>query len=178
MARDRDPLIIVPSDDAPADIGRFLWMMEDVRAVTKRTVDGISQAALDWSPDPALNTIGTLLYHIALVEADWLYYDALGQPIPDDVAALLPYDSRDASGHLTTVTGVSLAEHLARLDAVRAHFLAEYRALSLGAFRHARSLDAYDVTPEWIAYHLIEHEAEHRGQIGMLRTLAEHTIGA
>jgi uncharacterized damage-inducible protein DinB len=177
MAQERDTLIIVPSAGAPADIERFLWMMEDVRAVTKRTVHGISQAALDWSPDPALNTIGTLLYHIALVEADWLYFDALGQPIPDDVAALLPYDSRDASGHLTPVTGVSLAEHLARLDAVRARFLAEYRALSLDAFRRVRSLDEYDVTPEWITYHLIEHEAEHRGQIGMLRTMAEHAIG-
>src|SRR5437660_415567 len=112
MSNDRDALIIVPSADTLPDIGRFLWMMEDVRAVTKRTVDGISQAALDWSPDPALNSIGTLLYHIALVEADWLYMDALAQPLPDEVVALLPYDSRDARGHLTTVTGVSLAEHL------------------------------------------------------------------
>ncbi len=177
MAQEREALVIVPSGHAPADIERFLWMMEDVRAVTKRTVDGISQSALDWSPDPALNTIGTLLYHIALVEADWLYVEALAQPFPDKVAALLPYDARDASGHLTTVAGVSVAEHLARLDAVRAHFLTAYRAMSLDAFRQARGMDEYDVTPEWIAYHLIEHEAEHRGQIGMLRTLAEHATG-
>jgi uncharacterized damage-inducible protein DinB len=177
MSNDREALVIVPSGDAPADMGRFLWMMEDVRAVTKRTVNGISQAAIDWSPNPALNSIGTLLYHIALVEADWLYVEALAHPFPAAIVALLPYDARDASGHLSTVTGVSLAEHLARLDAVRAHFLAAYRALSLDAFRHARSLEEYDVTPEWIAYHLIEHEAEHRGQIGMLRTLAEHATG-
>ncbi|MBP1082581.1 DinB family protein [Bacillus gobiensis] len=26
----------------------------------------------------------------------------------------------------------------------------------------------YDVTPEWVVYHLIEHESYHRGQIFQL----------
>jgi uncharacterized damage-inducible protein DinB len=177
MPNDRDTLVIVPPAGPHPDIGRFLWMLEDVRAITKRCVEGISQTALDWSPVPAANSIGTLLYHIALVEADWLYVEALAQPFPDNIVALLPYDSRDASGHLTVVTGVSIAEHLARLDAVRAHFLAAYSAMSPDAFRHARRMPDYDVTPEWIAYHLIEHEAGHRGEIATIRTLAEIAVG-
>src|SRR6476469_9700017 len=111
MANDRDTLAIVPPADAHPDVGRFLWMMEDVRVRTKRGVAGISQAALDWSPAPASNSIGTLLYHIALVEADWLYVEALAQPFPNDIVALLPYDARDASGHLTVVTNVGLTEY-------------------------------------------------------------------
>ncbi len=177
MPNDRDLLVIVPPAAVHPDIGRFLWMLEDVRAITKRCVDGISQTVLDWSPAPAANSIGTLLYHIALVEAGWLYGEALARPFPGDIIALLPDDSRDASGHLTVVTGVSIAEHLARLDAVRAHFLAAYGAMSPDAFRHVRGMPDYDVTPEWIAYHLIEHEAGHRGELATIRTLAEIATG-
>jgi uncharacterized damage-inducible protein DinB len=177
MANDRERLVIVPPADVHQEIGRFLWMMEDVRAITKRCVEGISQAALDWVPDPAANSIGTLLYHIAGVEVSWLYEEALAQPYPNDIVALFPYEDRDASGHLILVRGVGIAEHLARLDAVRAHFLAAYGAMTLEEFRYARPMPKYDVTPEWIAYHLIEHEAGHRGEIATTRTLAEIALG-
>jgi uncharacterized damage-inducible protein DinB len=173
MSLDRETLAIAPSTGAHAEIGRYLWMMEAVRAITKRDIEGISQAALDWSAAPAANSIGTLLYHIALVEADWLYMDALAQPFPPEIASLLTHDSRDARGHLAVITGVTLAEHLARLDTVRAFFLAEFGAMSLETFRTLRTLPEYHVTPEWIAYHLIEHEAGHRGEIATIRTLAE-----
>jgi uncharacterized damage-inducible protein DinB len=36
-----------------------------------------------------------------------------------------------------------------------------------------RSLAEYDVTPEWVLHHMMQHEAEHRGQIGALRAGAE-----
>jgi uncharacterized damage-inducible protein DinB len=35
----------------------------------------------------------------------------------------------------------------------------------------------YDVTPEWVVHHLMQHEAEHRGQIGELRVAAEQALG-
>jgi len=173
----RNTLVITPLAALHPEIGRFLWMMDDVRTITKDVVAGISQAALDWSAAPATNTIGTLLYHIALVEIDWLYYDALQQDLPDDMVALFPYDSRDENRHLTVVNDVSLADHLARLDKVRARFHEVYATLSLDDFRRPRSLPEYDATPEWIAYHLIEHEAGHRGEIATIRTLAEIAIG-
>lgn len=177
MPNDRDTLVITPPVALHPEIGRFLWMMDDVRIITKDVVAGISQAALDWSAAPATNTIGTLLYHIALVEIDWLYLDALEQPLPDEMVALFPYDSRDERGHLTEVNDVSLAEHLMRLDIVRARFHDVYATLSLDDFRRPRNLPNYDATPEWIAYHLIEHEAGHRGEIATIRTLAETAIG-
>jgi uncharacterized damage-inducible protein DinB len=173
----RDSLIITPPATLHPEIGRFLWMMDEVRWITKDVVDGISQAALDWSASPETNTIGTLLYHIALVEIDWLYLDALERDLPDDMVALFPYDSRDENRHLTVVNDVGLAEHLARLDTVRTRFHEVYATFSLDDFRRPRSLPDYDATPEWIAYHLIEHEAGHRGEIATIRTLAERALG-
>ncbi len=39
-------------------------------------------------------------------------------------------------------------------------------------FRRPRHFPGqYDVTPEWVLHHLIQHEAEHRGHIQTLRVL-------
>jgi uncharacterized damage-inducible protein DinB len=35
---------------------------------------------------------------------------------------------------------------------------------------------SYLVTPEWVLHHLMQHEAEHRGQIEMIATLASQSI--
>jgi uncharacterized damage-inducible protein DinB len=177
MPDNRDILVITPNVELHPEIGRFLWMMDEVRFITKEVVAGISQAAIDWSASPATNTIGTLLYHIALVEIDWLYYDMLDQELPDDMVALFPYDSRDETRHLTVVNAVPLSEHLARLDTVRTRFHEIFGSQSLEDFRRPRHLEEYDATPEWIAYHLIEHEAGHRGEMATIRTLAELALG-
>ena len=62
---------------------------------------------------------------------------------------------------------------LARMAASRQQVLTELRSLSAADFYRVRQLDAYDVTPEWVLYHLLEHEAGHRGEIGELRRQAE-----
>ena len=48
--------------------------------------------------------------------------------------------------------------------------------MSLEEFHRPRKLDQYNVTPEWVIHHLIQHEAEHRGQIGELRKIAETSL--
>jgi uncharacterized damage-inducible protein DinB len=155
------------------EIGRWLWALEDGRRRTKEALVGIDPRAVDWAPPEGGNSIGTILYHLALIEADWLYVEVLEQEsYPDEVAALLPHVARDARGRLTRVQSVGLDEHLGRLDAIRARLLAAFREMSVEEFRRKRSLPHYDVTPEWVLHHLMQHEAEHRGQIGVLRELA------
>src|SRR6266704_1702937 len=89
------------------EVGRWLSAMEDARRDTVREVEGLPDEAVDWRPEGAENPIGTLLYHVALVEADWLLTDILGS----DGAGLwphdwLPFEDRDAEHRLTAVEGV------------------------------------------------------------------------
>jgi uncharacterized damage-inducible protein DinB len=172
----RDQHIIVPLEAGDPAIGRALWLFEDARRLTRRTLEGIDPRALDWLPADADNSIGTLLYHIAIIEADWLYVEVLEQEFPPDVVELFPYNVRNATGRLTPVTGRTLEEHDTLLDAVRARLLAAFRAMSIDDFRRARRMPHYDVTPEWVLHHLMQDEAEHRGQIGDLRRRAEFAL--
>ncbi len=162
---ERKSYIISPLQDVEPEIGRWLWGMDDVRRTIKTKLDGISQEMLDFKPE-GKSSIGSLLYHIALIEADWLYEEVLCSPWDPAIKALFPAGCRDEeSDRLSSVAGEDAASHFARLDQVRETFKATFRGMSLVEWRRPRVLQDYDVTPEWVVYHLIEHEAHHRGQI-------------
>ncbi|MCE7983236.1 MAG: DinB family protein [Caldilinea sp. CFX5] len=174
--KERDQLLITPLADYDPLVGRWLWLLTDSRQRTLEALAGMAESALDWRPDEGANTIGTLLYHIVAIELDWLYVELLEQPdYSAAVAGLLPYDVRDAAGRLTPVYGESLTSHLARLAASRQLLLDELRSLTAAELYHVRRFEPYDVTPEWVLYHLLEHETGHRGEIGELRRQAERS---
>jgi len=138
----------------------------------------IDQSVLDWTAFQAENSIGTLLYHIGLIELDWLYVEVLeNAPWPKALKELFPIKVRDDQHMLSVVRHVSLAEHFQRLDILRERLLASFRDMSQEEFHRPRTIPEYDVTPEWVLHHLIQHEAEHRGHIQMLRSLAERALG-
>ncbi len=158
------------------EIGRWLWALEDERKRTKARLEGLPSELIDWPPPFGENSIGTLLYHIALIESDWLYAEVLEQAYATAIASLFPYPVRDAQDRLTIVEGVPLAEHIMRLDAVREQVLRVFHSMPLSDFRRVRQLPDYDVTPEWVLHHLMQHEAEHRSEIAALRHDIEHRI--
>jgi hypothetical protein len=79
------------------------------------------------------------------------------------------------AGCVSDVVGVPLEEHLQRLDETRQLLLEVYKPMTLADFRRARHFEAYDVTPEWVLHHLMQHEAGHREEICTLRSLANHS---
>jgi uncharacterized damage-inducible protein DinB len=172
----KDRLVIDPLPEYEPEIGRALAMLEDSRRRTHKVLDGIAADAIDWMPPDGENSIGTLLYHIAAIEVDWFYVEVLEQDFPPEIVALFPHDVRDDQGRLTVVTGVSLDDHLGRLRAVRDRVLAAFRGMSRAEFDRPRDLPSYVVTPAWVVQHMMQHEAEHRGQIDLQRARAEHAM--
>ena len=170
-------LQVRPLGGYPADIGRWLWALEDARRITCRAVDGLDLAALDWrGVDGSENSIGSLLYHVAGVEMGWLFIDVLGRALPPEVEADLPFEAW-TDGRLTHVGGVALEEHLGRLDRTRRVFLDHVRRMDVAEFRRVRAPENEDdeVTPEWVVYHLVEHEIGHAYQMRSLaRRAATH----
>jgi len=169
-------LVVDPILSKVPEIGRWLWALQDTRQLTLEEIEQLTPAMIDWLPPDDESTIGTILYHIALIEMDWLYAEVLERPEAPEIAELFAYEHRDRQGRLTQVTGISLQEHLIRLEVVRALLLESYLQMDLAEFRRPRSLPAYDVTPEWVLHHLIQHEAEHRSQLGSLRLQATRSL--
>lgn len=155
-------------------IGRWLWAMGEARKRTLGLIEGLDQGTLDYpSPYPNENTIGSLLYHIAEVEMGWLWGNIRGlTEMPPEVLAEFPFEPVcGETGRITVVAGVALEEHVARLEKSREVFLNEVKGLTAAEWQTLMPdpLDStYEATPEWILYHLFEHEMEHNEQISAL----------
>lgn len=175
MASRRRNVVDTSLSQEPA-IGQWLWALQDARMRTMEELENVSQAIIDWLPATGESSIGTILYHIAVIETDWLYVEVLEQEIPAEVMAHFPYSDRDEQGKLMQVSSVTLQEHLERLALVRQLLLDVFQTMTLAEFRRVRSLPHYDVTPEWVLHHLMQHEAEHRSQIGSLRDRAKQNL--
>lgn len=164
---------IFPIPSREPEIGQWLGALEEARQRTKRAIANLDQTALDAAPPGFPNSIGTLLYHIALIEADYLYIDVMGHDVyMPELQSLLPFPDRDDVGRLWVVTGAPLHEHIARLDAVRWQLIDHFSQMPLSDFEFERDYPewSYTISPRWTLHHLMQHESEHRGEIGALLT--------
>jgi uncharacterized damage-inducible protein DinB len=168
MTQTKDEIIIYPLEGYAPPVGYALACLKKERQQTRATVAGLSVKDLDTHINGFLNSIGTLLYHIADIELDWLYVEILEQEIPKDLSALFPVYTRDNTGLLSVVAGFELTEHLERLAVVRKAVLEKLKDMDSEDFYRVRNLIDYDVNPAWVLYHLLEHEAKHGEQIARI----------
>ncbi|MGH2630417.1 MAG: DinB family protein [Actinomycetota bacterium] len=166
---EHDLLVLEPIARAP-EVGRWLSALDDGRRDTIEELREVADGMLDQKPPGAPNSIGTLLYHIGLIELDWLLADALG---PESGVswpeALVPFADRDGEGTLTVVRGETLTTHLDRLVAIRALVHEHIGPMTVEDFHTPRARERYDVSPAWVVHHLLQHEAEHRAHIAWVR---------
>jgi hypothetical protein len=116
--------------------------MQDVRhRYTLRLVEDLDERLVDWEgPDGQENAIGSLLYQIALAEMTWMYGDLKGlTEFPPAVKRDFPFPTWE-SDH----------DHLTRV------------------LPNPKD-DEEEITPEWVACNLVEHEAGHAFQISPLK---------
>jgi len=169
---------IHPQDGYEPDIATWLWALQDTRQRSLESFEGLDDQTVNWVPSGGTNSIGSLLYHIAAVEMSWLHEDVLGaDDFPTEIDVMMIYDVREDDENLTTVINESLTSHLDRLAKCRQYLLSAFKGMSVDEFRRPRKMKNYEVTPEWVIHHLMQHEAEHRGQIGEIRGMAEKALG-
>jgi uncharacterized damage-inducible protein DinB len=151
-------------------VGALLAMTEECRGRTLRLVESLDPERIDTPPAWLGNSPASLLYHIAAIELDWLFAEIMAKDFPEETSVWFPHDVREESGRLTPVVRESKEHHLARLRWVRNLMRDELRFLSDDDLQVTRPTDGGNtVTPEWVLHHLMQHEAEHRGQLGEIQ---------
>jgi hypothetical protein len=84
---------------------------------------------------------------------------------PPQFDELFPFHVRDQDDNLTTVPRISFQTHQQFLAAMREYFMDAMLDITDVEFRRVRSFKDYQVTPQWVIHHLMQHEAVNRGQI-------------
>lgn len=165
---------VTPLPDFPPGIGRYLAMLDDVSTRVRKYVDGLTIDQIDWYPNSRCESIGTILFHIAAVERSWIGEDIFRKPMSEDEwkeAFALRID-------IPQVNGKELQFYLDVLQRTREETKESLKALTdADLSREVTPLDAEDgnsdkrFTIEWILYHIVEHEAHHKGQIALMKRL-------
>lgn len=150
------------------EVGHWLAALEEVRRDTLDVGASIPDEAVDRDAGDGGDTVGTTLYHVALIEIDWVFSDVLDREADID-HALFSFEHRVEDGRLTPVVGQSMADHLDRLASTRARVLEELGSMAAGEFHRPRARERYDVSAAWVVFHLIDHEVEHRVRLSTLR---------
>ena len=83
----------------------YLFMMKLCRNDTLKSLECIGNAIFQFRREENESSIGDLIYHATFVEVDWLSTDVLGKDLPGEMMNLLPYEDRDAKGHLMHIPG-------------------------------------------------------------------------
>ncbi|MCE9626497.1 MAG: DinB family protein [Candidatus Eisenbacteria bacterium] len=167
-----------------AEVALKLAEIADLHAQLGRVASGLTAAQLGWQPAPGRNTIGMLLAHIAVAQVH-LGFVVLKGERDSDISGVLGI-TMDDDGMPLPADGLPPA-------ALEGREVTFFTALLERALEHtrlvARGLDDASLTvsierpprPDgsvrvfdrrWGLYHLVEHAAQHLGQIQVLKASA------
>lgn len=154
-------------------ISLLTWMLEDVRSITLKGVEHLTKEQLFETPIEGEYSIGSYLMHLAEVDIYWLEVLS-GNPQPEVLKKRSYYnvwfDSLEES--LPPNETLEISEYLDVIAATRKNFLDHIAALKDSdleevVIQQGRTKE-HKLTKKWIVYHILEHEAHHRGQMFML----------
>ena len=154
-------------------ISLFKWMLEDIRKETLAGVGHLSKEQLFAVPVEGEASIGSYLMHLAECDLYWLEVLS-GIQQPDELKTKCYYNKWFDSGEECDPpkSELEVNEYLDVNTSARKNFLNYVSTLSDSdleeiIIQKGRTKD-YEISKKWIIYHILEHEAHHRGQIFML----------
>lgn len=144
-------------------LAEYVERLQTLHTGMKRIVNGLPQAALDWTPGPEMNSLHVLAVHVAGSERYWIGDVAGNDPSGRD------RDAEFRSGGLDTHALIDL------LDRTLAHSRAVLEGLEPADLEDVRQAprDGRQVTVAWCLAHALEHTALHLGHMEITRQLWE-----
>lgn len=148
------------------------WMLEDVRKVTLAGISHLTKEQLFTPPIEGEFPIGAHLMHIAANELGWLHFIS-GVEQSADIKKRSYYGKwLSGQGSDPPKEALEVKEYFDVMTTARKLFVEYISTLSdpdLEEFIIRKKPGGEKrYLKKWIVYHLIEHEAHHRGQMFML----------
>ena len=154
--------------DPVTDLGQFVAALDELQHRVLDQISDLTQAALDFVPQGAANSIATLVIHMAWAEASWIS-TVTQTPLPSEVARRLQPGRQAASGDILpaseTVSGLMELCRDVRLRVTKPA-LAALRDIDEEVCVEPKSM-----TARGVLMHLVWHWTYHSGQVGLLRRL-------
>ncbi|MFX0168984.1 MAG: DinB family protein [Candidatus Hodarchaeota archaeon] len=155
----------IQSSEKRTKTERLTQFLNDASNRLEQAIDNLQDTELNWRPSPSSNSIGNLLKHIAGAETFWIHHVISGREttrIRSTEFEVKEFHIADLREELTVVknTTTKLLTKLADkdIDKTRTYW-------SQLANRQKKT------TVHWAILHIIEHTAQHTGQIFYIRKM-------
>ncbi|WP_029137928.1 DinB family protein [Nakamurella lactea] len=166
------------TDPAPqgSELEQLTQYLDYQRESMLMKVDGLTQEQLARPHPPSALTLAGLLYHLALVEEDWMEVKFSGLPEREPWASADWDADRDWEFHAAPSMDPGQLRDRYRLACERSRTIVT----------EAAGLEQLSVTPlrggqqfslRWLLLHLIEETARHVGHADFLREAIDGTVG-
>ena len=151
-------------------IGRLVSMMNYARWSTLKTVEGLTEAELDYLYDEDSNSIGALLRHIAAVEFIYQVNTFENRNLSGDEKKEWDIALNLGEGGREKIRGHSLEQYIKWLDDVRDKTLSGFAERDDEWLNEERPFWGGKPANNWFKwFHVFEDELNHRGQTRWLR---------
>ncbi|MFX1492083.1 MAG: DinB family protein [Promethearchaeota archaeon] len=147
------------------EVKRFSQFLEEVHTGLERAIDGLENVELNWRPSRSSNSIGNLLKHIIGSQAFWIHH-VVGGKVTDRV--------RSAEFEVKDFNISDLRKELSQVRKLTNLILEKLTDAELDEMRSYWSQLAQcekQVSVYWCLFHVIEHSAQHIGQIFYARKM-------
>jgi uncharacterized damage-inducible protein DinB len=166
--------VLKPHPGLATGIGYYLSGMEEVREQIREAVKNLDVESLGQPAFLGAHSIGALVLHIGEAEWWWMQCNVAGHELTEEDEKAPYWDVLDEPAEFAK-KGYTSEFCLQQVDNIRN----QTRELLLGysdkdlekIFSFKRKGEIRDHSLRWILHHLIDHEAQHKGQILMLKRI-------
>lgn len=166
--------VLNPHPGLTTETGYYLSGMEEVRGQLRAAIKDIAVEPLGRPAFPGAHSIGALALHIGEAEWWWMQCNVAGHQVNEEDSKAPYWDVLDEPEAFAT-KGYTAEFCLHEIDKIRNQtrdVLLRYGDEDLESiFRVERKGETLDHSLRWILHHLIDHEAQHKGQILMLKRI-------
>lgn len=156
--------VIEPPKGYTHDIGNMISMLDNLKQRVENNVKNLDQAGTDFLLDENANRAGAIIYHLAATEAYYQVYTFENRGFNEEekqkweVALSLGEQAREE------FQGKPISYYLKIYDEVRAQTKKLLKEKDDAWFAEAN--DA--MTNHWAWFHVMEHQANHMGQLALI----------
>jgi uncharacterized damage-inducible protein DinB len=167
---------VAPDPDG-SELSSLTEYLDYQRDTMLSRTDGLTREQMAHSHPPSTLTLGGLLYHLALVEEDWMEVRFLGLPDREPWTGV-DWDA-DPNWEFRSAADLQPEELRSRYrDACDRSRRVVSKAANLDQLSVQPLRDGRQFSLRWVLLHLIEETARHNGHADFLREAIDGVVGA
>lgn len=155
---------IKPPKGYSQDIGNMISMLDNLKRRVERNILGLDQAGTDFLLDDNANSPGAIIYHLAATEAYYQAYTFEGRGFNAEEKKKWDTALNLGAKARAEFKGKPMRFYLDLYDEVRARTKKLLKTKDDAWFAKKNG----NMTNHWAWFHVMEHQANHMGQLAMI----------